>query len=115
MPHWWSKYLNSCVASLLSETQLALGGNIPFLLDPILVDLEGGCYVGLILMGTLGDVLAGQRPSGSGGVDRSGSSSGGGSGGRTALKSQKVGALEGFARLQVCYDMHLPSLSLQDG
>ena len=32
---------------------------VPFMLDPILLKLEGGRYVGLILPGTLTDLLAG--------------------------------------------------------
>ena len=40
--HQWSIYLNSCVAELASEAIEAPGANIPFSLETILVDLEGG-------------------------------------------------------------------------
>ena len=55
--------------------------------------------------------------------DKGGGNGGGGSnrvgGGRkssgTALKTKKVGAPGGGARVQVRYDAHLPVLSIQDG
>ena len=42
----WSLYLDRCMAVLESEALEAPGGNIPFSLEPVMVDLEGGAYVG---------------------------------------------------------------------
>ena len=50
-----------CVAVSASKALESPGTNTPFLLDPILVDLEGGRYVGPILTVPLADLLAGQR------------------------------------------------------
>ena len=38
----WNLYLNRCVAALALEYLDAPGCQVPFLLDPILADLEGG-------------------------------------------------------------------------
>ena len=38
----WILYLNRCVAALTSESLDAPGFQVPFLLDPIMADMEGG-------------------------------------------------------------------------
>ena len=38
----WSQYLNRCVAALASEVVKEPGASVPFYLEPILVELEGG-------------------------------------------------------------------------
>ena len=124
----WSLYLNMCVAALASESLDAPGCQVPFLLEPILVELEGGRYVGPIHPPALGDLVSrasgrggggsGGRSSGGdggsgGGVD-GGGGNGGGGGGATANK-RKSSATGGDARVLVRYDSHLPALSLRDG
>ena len=43
----WILYVNRCVSALAaSEALEAPGANIPFSLEPVMVDLEGGAYVG---------------------------------------------------------------------
>ena len=49
----WSLYLIRRVDALVSEVLEAPGANIPFTLEPILLELEGECYVVLILLGPL--------------------------------------------------------------
>ena len=44
----WSLYLKMCMAMSESESLNALGCQVPFLLKPILYELEGGRYVGPI-------------------------------------------------------------------
>ena len=62
----WSQYLNRCVAALDLELVEAPGANVPFSLEPILVELEGGCYIGRILPASLSDIVTGRHPSGEG-------------------------------------------------
>ena len=70
------------MAASASETLEALGANTHFSLEPILVNIEVGQYVGPSLPGTMANLLAGLRPSGGGGGGGGGSSGdGGGSGG----------------------------------
>ena len=57
----WSLYLNRCVAASASKALEATWAIIPFWLNPILVELESGCYVGPILPEPLVDLLAGLR------------------------------------------------------
>ena len=93
------------------------------------MQLEGGRYVGLILLGPLVDILAGCRP---GSVGDSSSDGGGGlrsvgkgsvrdrdlgSGDGEAAKTLQVGAYGGGGgtRAQVHYSAQLLALSLQDG
>ena len=76
MLRWWALYLNRCVAALASESLDALGCQVPFLLKPILVELEGGQYAGPIPPMTLEDLVS--RANGRGG--------GGGGSGATATK-----------------------------
>ena len=114
----------------------APGGNIPFSLEPILVELEGARCVGPILPVPLVDLLAGiilargvgnigGGSGGGGGIDNgggssirgsSGFSSGGGnsgSGGVFAVKGEMFGTPGGGARVQARYNAHLPAISLQ--
>ena len=97
----WSLYLNSCVAALALESLDAPGCQVPFSLEPILAELEGGRYVGPILLLALGDLVsrANGRCDGGGGGGSSGSRSncggsgssggnGGGGGGATANKTK---------------------------
>ena len=111
----WSLYLNRCVAAVASDFVDALGCQVPFSLEPIMTDLEGGRYVGPIPPMALRDLVS--RSSGrgsSGGYVRSGRRYRDGGGGATATKrrSSKMG---GDARMWVRYDMHLPALYLWDG
>ena len=60
----WSQYLNRCVAASASEVEEALGASVPFSLEPILVELEGGRYIGPILPAALADLVSGRPPAG---------------------------------------------------
>ena len=42
-----------CVAMSALDALESLGDNIPFTLEPILLELEGGLYIGPILLGDL--------------------------------------------------------------
>ena len=81
----WSQYLNTCVAALASEVEEAPGASVPFSLEPILVELEGGRYTCPILPDSLAELVTGRRPAGrsapKGGVDGNGGGGGGGSSG----------------------------------
>ena len=73
-----SHYLNRCVAELASEVEEAPGASIPFSLEPIMVELEGGRYIVPILPASLANLVAGRRPAdGSAPKDGGGGSSGG--------------------------------------
>ena len=72
------------------------------------MELAGWRYVGPILPVTLVDLLAGKRPAGSG----SGGSNGGGDG-VSESKTSKVDTYGEGARVRVCYNAHLTTLSLQ--
>ena len=76
----WSHYLNRCVAASASEVVEALGASVPFSLKPILVDLEGGHYIGPILPASLDDVVTGRRPTGGSAPKSGGGGGGSGSG-----------------------------------
>ena len=54
----WSQYLNRCVAASDLEVEEAPGSSVPFYLEPILVDLEGGRYIGPILPAALADLVS---------------------------------------------------------
>ena len=111
----WSKYLNRCVAASASEVEEAPGDSVPFSLKPILVELEGGRYIGPILPAALADLVAGRRPTG-GSTPKGGGGGGSGGGGHKIKNSQPmVAASGGSTRVRVRYDTHLPSLSLRDG
>ena len=91
------------------EVEEAPGARVPFSLEPILVKLEGGRYIGPILPAALVDLVAGRRPAG-------GSAPKGRSGDGISKKPLPVVAFTGgSARVRVLYDAHLPSLSLRDG
>ena len=82
----WIMYLNRCVDEYMSEALGAPEDTATFNLEPILLDLEGGSYVGTILTGALEDIITGQCGGGgvSGDAGQSGnkaSASGGGGGG----------------------------------
>ena len=74
MSQRWSLYLKRCVIASSSEDVWAAGETVPFSLEPILLELEGARYVGLLLTLPLADLGSGRR----GGSSTSG---GGGSGG----------------------------------
>ena len=78
---WWSQYLNSCVDVSTLEVLEVPGDSVVFYLEPIMVDLEGGCYMGPILMVTLTDLPAGRWTKGGNGIGGSGSDDSGGGGG----------------------------------
>ena len=63
----WSQYINRCVAASASEVVEAPGASIPFSLEPIMVVLEEGRYVGPILPGPLADLLTGRCAEGGNG------------------------------------------------
>ena len=90
--------------------------SVPFSLKPILVDLEGGRYIGLILPISLTNLVTGRRSAVSG-VPRNGdgSSGVGGGNGNNKKPTPKVGATAGPAQVQARYEAHLPSLYLLDG
>ena len=137
---WWSLYLDRCVTALSSEDVGATGETIPFSLEPILLKLEGGHYVGPLLPLPLADLVSGRRggSGGTGGGNGSGGNRkgekeegcgggiGGGSGGGSGEYGGKSrGAVRGgasgggggagsTARVQARYDVHLPALSLRD-
>ena len=118
-----------CVTALSLEDLGAPGATVPFLLEPILLELEGGHYVGPILPMPLAGLASGRRggdSSGSGGSRKVGKGDvhSGGGGGRYGGKgggADRGGASGGgggsgsTARVRVRYDAHLPALSLQDG
>ena len=118
----WSLYLNRCVAASASESLDAPGCQVPFSLEPILAELEGGRHVSPILPLALGELVSrpNWRGGGGGGSSGGGGSYGGSSGGNggddggdTANKS-KSSATGGGARVRVRYDLHLPAFSLRD-
>ena len=83
------------------------GASFPFSLEPILVDLEGGRYIGLIIPASLADLVAVGRPAG-GSVPKSDGGDSSGSGNKKP--SPKVASTGGSAPLkEQCYE-HLPSL-----
>ena len=122
----WSLYLNRCVAASVSESLDAPRCHVPFLLEPILSDLEGKKYVRPICPTDLRDLVTrssgrggdggdgGSSSSGGSGSGGDGGDSGSGGGGATAEK-RKSSTMVGGARVQVRYDAHLPALFLRDG
>ena len=84
----WSQYLNRCVAASASEVAEALGASVPFSLEPILVELEGGRYIGPILPAALADLVSGRRPAGGSAPKGEGGVGGSGSGGGGAQKQK---------------------------
>ena len=76
----WSHYLNSCVSSLALEVEESPGASVPFSLEPILVELVGGRYIGPILQDSLANLVAGRRSADGSSTKGGGSGGGGGSG-----------------------------------
>ena len=62
----WIQCINRCVDVLDSEVVEAPGGRVPFFLEPILVELEGGRYIEPILPTSLADLVAGRWSEGDG-------------------------------------------------
>ena len=60
----WIQYLNRCVVASASEVVEAPGTSVLFSLKQILVELEGGRYIGPILPASLAEIVAGRRPAG---------------------------------------------------
>ena len=100
---------------MVLESLEALGGTVPSMLEPILLELEGGRYLGPILLGVLAFLLAVRRPGDTRGGNSgrcsgcSGSSSGssgfrGGGGGGikdsdVGKSTEKAGAYRGSTRV----------------
>ena len=98
----WSLYLNRCVDVLASESLDAPGCQVPFLIKPILAELEGGQYVGPILPMALGDLVSRANVRGGGG-DGGGSGGGGGSGADpTKRKSSSARGMGGCRCVMTC-------------
>ena len=120
----WSLYLNRCVAALESESLEAPGSNTPLSIYPILLELEGGCYVGPIFPGPFADLLVilspdedgsnvgGGSGSGSGGGNGGGRGSGSGGGGGGGVKIEKGWRPWGGREVWVRYNAHLTALSI---
>ena len=93
-----NQYLNRCVAASASDVVEALGSRVPISIEPILVELERGGYIGSIFPTSLADLVAGRRSAGGGDGSNSdgyvGISAGGSSGGRRGNRkpTPKVGA-----------------------
>ena len=92
MSQQWILYLNRCVAASATEALEAPGVNTPFFLESILVDLEGGRYVGPILPIQLTDLVSG---GGRGGGGAKGNGGKGGGGGGSPAKNRKTRLLGG--------------------
>ena len=131
-------YLNWCVVVASSKDVGAPGETVPLSLEHILLDMEGGRYVGALLLSTLAELVSGRRggvggssggggnsninsesliigvgSGGSGGDGGSGSEGkSGGAGWRGA--SEGTGVARGALRVRVRYEEHLPILSLRD-
>ena len=73
----WSLYLNSCVKASSSKGVGAAGATVPFSLEPILLELEVGRYVGPLLPLPLEELVSGRR-----GGSNDGGSNGNGKGGK---------------------------------
>ena len=110
----WSLYLNRYVAASTSGSLDALVFHVPFLLNPILSDMEGGRYMEPIITASLADLIhnTGGR-GGSGGGGGGGDSSGDCVGDTT--NKRKASTAGEDARVPVRYDAQLPDLSLRDG
>ena len=109
---WWSLYLNRCVDAFSSESLDAPGPNVPFSIKTIMVELEGGRYVGPILPASFADLVSktGGRGGGCGIINSSG-----GGGYCTTSRKRKTHPTGVRASVRVRYDAHLPTLSLQQG
>ena len=89
------------MAASASDVVEAPGASVPFSLEPIMVDMEGGRYFGPILPTSMVNIVAGRRSAGGGDGSNSdgygGISAGGSSGGRRGNRkpTPKVGATGG--------------------
>ena len=123
-------YLNTCVTALYSEDLGASGATVPFSVELILIELEGGRYAGPLLPDTLVELVGG-RCGGGGGGDSSGGGCGssgdggvrGGGGNRNGergggtgwgVADAEDGVSGGAVRVWVHYGAHLPGLSLRE-
>ena len=97
----WSQYLNRCMAASVSEVVEAPGARVPLSIEPILVDLEGGLYIGPILPVSLANRVSGRRSSGGGDSKSGGGSSNGNGSGGNKKPLPKVAATGGTARVKV--------------
>ena len=133
--HQWSLCLNRCITLSSSEDVGAAGATMPFSLEPIFLELEGGRYVEPLLPLTLPLAELVSRIHGGGGGNSVGGGTGGGGGnmkggngegcvsggsGRNGDRGNSRGDRCGGGgagsntRLQSLYDVHLPALSLRD-
>ena len=136
---WWSLYLNRCVTESSLEDVGQSVATVPFLLDPILLDMEGGWYAVRLLPDPLVDLVSGRCGGGGGNGSGGGGGTigggkryrcgGGGRGGRGGRggsgdrgrgggagqggASGRGGLARSTARMWVHYDAHLPSMSLR--
>ena len=91
-----SQYLSRCVTASVSEVVEVMGVVVPFSLEPILVNLEVGRYIGPILPVSLVELVGGRR-SASGSAPKSGGSGrNGGGGGGNKKHLPKVDATGGL-------------------
>ena len=87
-----------------SEVVEAPGASAPFYLKPILVEMEGGCYMGPILPGTLEDLFAWRRE-----TDGNGSGGGNGDGGDPkSPRRETLGGPRGYRRSEMRTDLPCP-------
>ena len=56
------------MAASASEVVEAPGASVPFSLEPIMVDMEGGRYFGPILPTSMVNIVAGRRSAGGGSI-----------------------------------------------
>ena len=126
----WSLYLNRCVIALSSEDVGAAGSTATFSLEPIFLELEGGCYVGPLLPLNLAELVSGKRGGGNSSGDSGGNGKGGkGCGGSGRGSGRDVGKGRGAGgggassgcggagstvRVRAHYGAYLPALSLRD-
>ena len=141
MLRWWSLYLNKCVTASSSEDVGAPGAMVLFSLELILIEIEGGRYVGPLLPVPLVHLVSGIRGGGvsrlrdisrggnrgggkvdgrgcgGGGVGSGGGSRVGGGRGRGAGwggVSDRCGGSVSTMRAQERYGVHLPALYLRE-
>ena len=76
----WSLYLNLCVKAFSSEDLGAPGATVPFSVETIILDFEGGRYVVPLIPATLIELVIGRLHGGGNGGGVGSSSSGSGSG-----------------------------------
>ena len=99
------------MAESASQVVEAPGSSVHFSLEPILVELERGCYIGLIPPVSMANLVAGRRSA----VRCAPKSDGGGRNNRNKKPLPKLDVTGGPAQVRARYDVHLPSLYLWDG